>query len=99
MIKLIYKIIKWPVIILVVLVAIAWFYPEKFLTMDSGPVSADVLVVIGGGQHERAVRAAQLFQQHAAPRIIVTGAGDDDINRRILIANGVPAQVIEVEGK
>jgi uncharacterized SAM-binding protein YcdF (DUF218 family) len=99
MIKFFFRIVKWPIIILVLLGLIAWFYPEKFLTVDSGPVTADVLVVIGGGQHERALRAAQLFKLHAAPRIIVTGAGDDEINRRLLIANGVPSRAIEVEGK
>lgn len=97
--KLLFKIIKWPVVILALAGCVAWFYPEKFLTVDSGPVSADVLIVIGGGQHERAVRAAQLFKQRAAPRVIITGAGDDEINRRLLIANGVPARDIEIEGK
>ncbi len=98
MIKLIYKIIKWPVIIVLLLGLIAWFYPEKYLTVDSGPVTTDVLVVIGGG-HDRALRAAQLYIQHAAPRIIISGAGDDEINRRLLIANGVPGRVIELESK
>jgi len=99
MIRFFFKLVKWPVIIVLALTAVAWFYPEKFLTMDSGPVAADVLVVMGGGQHERALRAAQLFKQNAAARIILTGAGDDEINRRLLIANGVPARVIEVENK
>jgi uncharacterized SAM-binding protein YcdF (DUF218 family) len=99
MIRFTFKIIKWPVIIALLLGAIAWFYPEKFLTVDSGPVTADVLVVVGGGQHERALRAAQLFNQHAAPRILITGAGDNEINRRQLIASGVPARLIEVENQ
>jgi uncharacterized SAM-binding protein YcdF (DUF218 family) len=96
--KIFYKLVKWPFIIAVVLGLIAWFYPEKFLTVDSGPVPADVIIVMGGG-HDRAVRAAQLFKQNAAPRIIITGEGDDEINRRLLIDNGVPARVIEVENK
>jgi uncharacterized SAM-binding protein YcdF (DUF218 family) len=99
MIKFFFKLLKWPALILVALSLLAWFYPEKFLTVESGPVTADVLIVVGGGQHERALRAAQLFQLHAAPRIIITGAGDDQINRRLLLANGVPARAIEVEGK
>ena len=98
MIKLFFKLIKWPVIIAVMLGVIAWFYPEKFLTVDSGPVPADVIIVMGGG-HDRALRAAQLFNQNAAPRVIITGAGDDEINRRLLIANGVPARAIDVENK
>ena len=79
-------------------VLVAYFYPEKILCVDSGPVSADVIVVLGGGVHElRAERAAELFQRHAAPRIIITGAGDDEINRLILRQKGVPASAIEME--
>ena len=100
MFKFLFKLIKWPAIILIALGLIAWFYPEKFLTVDSGAVPADVIIILGGGQgHDRAVRAVQLFKQNAAPHIIITGAGDDEINRRILIASGVPARVIEVENK
>ena|SRR5215469_3451542 len=99
MFKFIFKVIKWTVVITVVLGLIAWFYPEKFLTVDSGPVTADVIIVVGGGQHERGLRAAELFKQHAAPRVIITGAGDDLINRHQLIANGVPAGAIEIESK
>jgi len=79
--------------------AVVWYYPEKLICVDSGPVRGDVLVVLGGGLHERPVRAAQLFQQGVAPRVIISGAGDDSINRRLLLENGVPASVIEVEAK
>jgi uncharacterized SAM-binding protein YcdF (DUF218 family) len=85
--------------LLTLLVCAAWFYPEKFLCLDSGKGgSADVIVVLGGGI-ERPVHAAELFKAHAAPRILLTGAGDDEINRQILLAHGVPAQAIEVENK
>ena len=78
--------------------ALAWAYPEKFLCVDSGKgVSADVIVVLGGGLHERPVRAAELFKQHAAPRIIISGAGDDEINRLILRQRDVPASAIQME--
>ena len=97
MIKLFFKLIKWPALVLFLLGVVAWFYPEKFLTVDSGPVSADVIIVIGGGQHERPLRAAKLFQQRAAPRVLITGSGDDQINRQLLLANGVPARAIEME--
>ena len=77
---------------------LGYFYPEKILCVDSGRVSADVLVVLGGGLHERPERAAELFKQGAAPHIIISGAGDDWINRTILLQRGVPASVIQVEG-
>jgi uncharacterized SAM-binding protein YcdF (DUF218 family) len=76
---------------------VGYYYPEKILCVDSGPVMADVIVVLGGGLHERPERAAELFQQHAAPRIVITGSGDDEINRQILLQRGVPAKAIEVE--
>ncbi len=99
MFKFLFRIVRWGVLVALVLGVVAWFYPEKFLTVDSGPAAADVIVVIGGGSHERPLRAAQLFQLHAAARVIITGAGDDEINRQILMANGVPARAIEVENQ
>ena len=99
MLKLLFKIVRLIAVIALLLGVAAWFYPEKFLTVDSGPVAADVIIIIGGGGRERPLRAAQLFQQHAAARIIITGAGDDRINRQLLLANGVPARAIEIENK
>lgn len=80
-------------------VAIGYFYPEKFLCVDSGKVSADVIIVLGGGFQERAERAAQLYRLHDAPRVIVSGAGDNWFNRAILMQNGVPAKDITMESK
>ena len=104
MFRLAFKIFFWAALggLLVVLpvAGIAYFYPEKILCVDSGPVAADMIVVLGGGVHEqRAERAAELFRQRAAPRLLITGAGDDEINRLILLHNGVPAGIIEVEGE
>ena len=79
------------------LAAIAIFFPQWFLCVDSGPVNADVIVVLGGGSHERPGRAAELFKEHTAPRIIISGLGDYEINRRLLIEAGVPSDVIEME--
>jgi uncharacterized SAM-binding protein YcdF (DUF218 family) len=98
--KWIFRAVIVIVLLTVLLAVIAYFYPEKFLCVDSGKnVSADVIVVLGGGSHERPERAAELFKERAAPRIFITGAGDDKISRQILISNGVPAKAIEIEGK
>jgi uncharacterized SAM-binding protein YcdF (DUF218 family) len=97
--KIIFRVVKWVFILAVLLALVGYFYPEKFLCVDSGNASADVIIVLGGGSHERPLRAAELFRQHAAPRILVTGAGDDEINRLLLISNGVPASAIEIENK
>jgi len=81
------------------LVVAAIFFPQKFLCVDSGPVKADAIIALGGGSHERPERAAELFKETAAPRIIVSGFGDDEISRKILIETGVPVNAIQVEGK
>ena len=83
--------------LLALAVVTAWYYPEKYLCVDSGPVTAEVMVVLGGGLHERPLRAAELFKQRAASRILISGAGDDEINRAILMSAGVPASVIQLE--
>jgi uncharacterized SAM-binding protein YcdF (DUF218 family) len=83
--------------LLLLLAMTAMVFPQPFLCVDSGPVKADVIVVLGGGSHERPARAAELFKEHAAPRIIVSGWGDGEINRRLLLAAGVPASAIELE--
>src|SRR5215469_5808079 len=94
------KLVIILVTLVVLLAAAMFFFPQAFLCVDSGPVKADVIIVLGGGgTHERPEYAARLFLAHVAPRIIVSGEGDDEINRRILLKDGVPAEDIEVEGK
>jgi uncharacterized SAM-binding protein YcdF (DUF218 family) len=95
----IFKLAAGIMLLAALVAAAAYFYPEKFLCVDSGRVSADMIVVLGGGSHERPERAAELFKAHAAPRILISGAGDDGINRQALISNGVPASAIQIEEK
>jgi uncharacterized SAM-binding protein YcdF (DUF218 family) len=72
---------------------------KSLLTKDSGPVKADVIVVLGGGRNERADRAAELYQEGAAPRIIVSGDDDCETNVFLLLKGGVPQSAIETECK
>lgn len=96
--KRLFKILVVLFALLLLLAAALYCLPQPFLCMDSGPVKADVIIVLGGGTaHERAERAAQLFYQHAAPRLLVSGAGDASVNRYILRQYAIPASVIELE--
>ncbi len=83
--------------LLVLLGVAAFLFPQKCLCVDDGPVKADVVVVLGGGSHDRPERAAELFKEHAAPRILVSGLGDCTIYRRALMAAGVPSRAIQME--
>ena len=85
--------------LLAVLLSAALLFPQQTLCVDSGNVRADALVVLGGGSYERPIRAAKLFRSGAAPRVMVSGAGDDETNKRLLVSNGVPSPAIELEGK
>ena len=76
---------------------LAFAFPQQILCVDSGNVQADAMVVLGGGSYERPVRAAELFRSGAAPRIIVSGAGDAEANKRLLVGKGVPPSAIELE--
>lgn len=99
MLKWIFRVVIYAGLLVALAAVIAFFYPEKFLCVDSGRVSADVIILLGGGSHERPERAAELFKVQAASRIIISGEGDDEINRQLLIQAGVPAGAIQLEGK
>jgi uncharacterized SAM-binding protein YcdF (DUF218 family) len=92
------KIVAGLVVFLVAAGVLAWLFPQQVLTVDSGPVKADVLVVLGGTP-DRAARAAELFKEGAAPRILVSGFGDAGSNKQLLEREGVPAKAIILEGK
>ena len=84
-------------IALLLLLTALWLFPEQVLVVDDGNVKADVIVLLGGGSGERPTRAAELFRSNAAPRILISGAGDTDGNRLLLMHRGVPASAISLE--
>jgi uncharacterized SAM-binding protein YcdF (DUF218 family) len=83
--------------LLALAVLMAFLFPKQLLCVDSGPMKADVIIVLGGGAGERPVRAAELFQQGAAPKVIVSGEGDAEFNKQVLIKAGVPPGAIQLE--
>jgi len=95
---------RWPVRILIGALAVALlagvaacFFPQRVLTVDSGEVTADALVVLGGGSLERPERAVELFKAGAAPLIVCTGIGDAEVYASYLTHAGVPAADILLE--
>jgi uncharacterized SAM-binding protein YcdF (DUF218 family) len=86
-----------PLGLLAVAGMVGLLFPQQMLCVESGDVHADALVVLGGGLGERTARAAELFRQEAAPKVIVSGSGDCTINLEILTKEGVPASAIQLE--
>jgi len=84
-------------ILLVVAGLVAFQFPQQLLCVDSGEVKADAIVLLGGGAGERPARAAELYHAGAGKMIIVSGAGDTEDNRRLLVKRGVPPGAIQME--
>jgi uncharacterized SAM-binding protein YcdF (DUF218 family) len=78
---------------------LAYQNAKALLTKESGPVRADAMIVLGGGWNERPDRAAELFREGAAPRIILSGEGDCETNLLLLVKAGVPENAVETECK
>jgi uncharacterized SAM-binding protein YcdF (DUF218 family) len=74
-------------------------FPQQVLCVESGDVHADALVVLGGGFGDRAARAAELFRQGSAPKVIVSGSGDCTINLELLTNAAVPASAVQLESR
>jgi len=85
-------------ILLVGLAAIG--FSRQILTIDSGNVQADAIVVLGGGADQlRPERAAELVVQGRAPIVLVSGAGDFDRNVSRLELAGLPASSVMIENR
>ena len=87
------------VVTLLVAVLACYLFPQQVLTVDSGPVKADAMVLLGGTGMERPERAAELFKQGEAPEILVCGEGDCVSNEKLLEQNGVTNAAIFLECK
>ena len=83
----------------VLLALLAILFPQMILTVESGPVKGEVMVVMGGFTTERPQRAAELFKAGAATKIILSGSGDGLVNQQLLKKIGVPENVIIVENQ
>jgi uncharacterized SAM-binding protein YcdF (DUF218 family) len=76
------------------------FFPQDVLTVESGPVKADVLVVLGGSNNaDRLRRTAELYHAGAAPRILCSGEGNCEANQAWLAKNGVPVAAVLLENR
>ena len=78
---------------------VRWFDPcwREVLIVQSAIEPADAIVVLGGESQGRPVEGARLYKQGLAPRVFVVGTGDNERNRRALLREGVPEDLITCE--
>jgi len=70
---------------------------NRWLVVSVPMDHTDALIVLGGEPLARPKEAARLYAAGVAPRVFVTGIGDAEQNRRVLLESGVPASAITVE--
>jgi uncharacterized SAM-binding protein YcdF (DUF218 family) len=100
-------------IIFVLMVAALWVFLHlgSWLVIQDPLTPADVIVVLSGHMPYRAIEAARLYGQKAAPQVWVTQpigpteelaqmhipfVGEDFYSQRVLMAQGVPALSIRI---
>lgn len=83
--------------VLVMAVASALYFSSSVLRIENRSANADVIVLLGGEIVCRPVRALELYQQGAATNLIITGYGDCDSVRLVLVGKGVPGDSIQME--
>jgi len=76
---------------------IGLYFSKEILCVDSGNFQGEVMVVLGGETIHRPERALELYRQGAAPRILITGAGDCQEVRIALAGKGVPPAALQIE--
>lgn len=78
---------------------VRWFDPfwREVLIVQTAIEPADAIVVLGGESQGRPVEGARLYKQGLAPRVFVVGTGDNERNRRALVREGVPEDLITCE--
>jgi uncharacterized SAM-binding protein YcdF (DUF218 family) len=83
---------------LVLALAVALFmFDLQLLCVTSRLKSSDAIVVLGGEPVIRAEHAAHLATNGLAPLVIISGSGDCESNRRVIVRHGVPTNHIELE--
>jgi uncharacterized SAM-binding protein YcdF (DUF218 family) len=84
-------------VLVLALVVVLGTFEFQLLCVTSRLKSSDAIVVLGGEPVISAEHAARLATNGLAPLIIVTGNGDCESNRRIIIRHGVPTNHVVLE--
>lgn len=88
--------LRWLALCALILV-FGWTVAPLLLVEQSGPRSAEAVVVLGGESRSRPARAAEVWRESGATWVLVSGSGDSSEVRRELIRAGVPEGTILLE--
>lgn len=94
------KIRRWLLIVMALLLLVTGAlttFDFQLLCVTSRLQPADAIVVLGGEPIVRVQAAAKLVSNGFAPRVIISGSGDCQENRRLIEELGVRASSVNVE--
>jgi uncharacterized SAM-binding protein YcdF (DUF218 family) len=74
-----------------------FFFAKPLLFVECGLKTGDLIVVLTGESGERTFRALELYKSGAAPRILVSGTGADELFKTRLVLAGVPKEHVAIE--
>lgn len=75
----------------------ALYLSPVILCVETRVNSADAIVVLGGELTHRPDYAVELFQRGIAPHVVISGNGDCDEARIVLVGKGTPEDSVQME--
>jgi uncharacterized SAM-binding protein YcdF (DUF218 family) len=95
--KFLKRCLCWCGALLLVAFALGLGVAKWVLEVKSTPRAAQVLVVLGGGPDDRPQKAVELLQKGYAPRLLLSGAGEEQFTLARLREAKVPAARLLLE--
>ena len=91
--------ICWILAVSLVALAAGVLFAKSLLLVETNVRPAQIIIVLGGGGEERPARAVELLRKGSAPRLLLSGAGEDPSMRTKLREEKIPDARIIVESK
>lgn len=91
--------ICWILALSLVALAAGVLFSKSLLVVETNVKPAQVIIVPGGGGVERPARAVELLRKGSAPRVLLSGAGEDPAMRAKLREERIPDARILLESK
>jgi uncharacterized SAM-binding protein YcdF (DUF218 family) len=89
----------WVIAIFLVALVAGVLFSKSLLTVETDVKRAQIIVVLGGGGEDRPTRALELLRKGVAPRLLLSGAGEDPSLRAKLREEKIPDARIVLEAK
>ncbi len=89
----------WVIAIFLVALVAGVVFAKSLLLVETNVKPAPIIIVLGGGGEERPARALELLRKGTAPRLLLSGAGEDPSLRAKLREEKIPDARIVLESK